>query len=60
MIGVSKRKIATTLNVSRQTINRDLGTNVPPAPENVSQNKGRKGAPGTNVPPALLEGERAR
>lgn len=56
---LSNRKIAKALNASKDTINRDLGANEPPAEKNLSQNNRVKPETGANEPPALLEGERA-
>jgi hypothetical protein len=47
----SNRQIATTLGVSRETVRRDLGTNVPPQQGNPSKDKGAQSQGGTNVPP---------
>jgi N6-adenosine-specific RNA methylase IME4 len=59
-IGVSKRKIAKTLNVSHTQINDDLsGRKFPPDEENASQNKGPENATGNFLPPGLLGGGRA-
>ncbi|MBR0753473.1 hypothetical protein JQ604_14895 [Bradyrhizobium jicamae] len=49
---VSNRQIAKTLGVSRQTINREAGTNVPRAGKTLNQINSPKASAGTNVPPA--------
>jgi hypothetical protein len=57
---LSHRRIAKALNVSDQTVGRDLAaTNVAPGEKNASEAKGAKYASATNVAPAMLDGEEA-
>jgi hypothetical protein len=56
---ISNRKVAKALNVSRKTVDRDSGPNDPLAEKKPSGNRSGRQAGGTNVPPALLSGERA-
>jgi N6-adenosine-specific RNA methylase IME4 len=46
----SNRQIAKTLGVNRMTINRDIGTNVPPEDKSTSNINDRENLGGTNVP----------
>jgi N6-adenosine-specific RNA methylase IME4 len=46
----SNRKIAKTLGISMDTINRDVGANAPAAQKNPSQNNGEKDRGGANAP----------
>jgi hypothetical protein len=48
-----ERRLATMLGVSDMTIGRDLATNVAPASENTSENKGVENVRATNVAPGL-------
>jgi 16S rRNA G966 N2-methylase RsmD len=52
----SNRAIAKGLGVSNKTVNRDLGTNVPPELEKHNKNNKAKVDGGTNVPPPPLLG----